>query len=128
MIVHDIAWDLVTSHRAPNKAATIWLALQAQSCRGNLVLGATELRLATVARVARSTMARSLAYLESAEVLRWDRDHAVIRLNPRLTWNGLRMDGEEWDNALREWDGGAVDQAARDAAQREYLFGDGEAA
>lgn len=108
-----------------HKGLRIWRALMLNVTRGNLVLGATEPRLCKLAAVTRGTLVKAIAQLEAESALRWDHDLAVIRFNPHLTWDGRAMAGEEFENAVREWDGGERDKAAHMRAQLDYLFAPG---
>lgn len=124
MIVHDRTWDLLDTADMPRKAFRVFTALLRRVQRGNLVLGATEPRLTQITKVARATLVKSLVAMESAQLLHWDRETLVIRINPMLCWDGRHMDSEEWLDAMLEWDGVEKNRTELIAAQREFICGE----
>jgi hypothetical protein len=122
MIAHISYFDVVDIPGVTAKGRKVWFGLVLLLTRGNLVLGATEPRLQRELNCSKPTLLKALAALEAGDMLRWDRELAVIRLNPWRIWEGKSMSDEQWENASREWLGERRDELKHDRAQMDYIY------
>lgn len=124
MMMHFDYFESFAKADLSAKGIRIWFRLLSLVTRGNLVLGATPQRLATVSDSTPRTVLKAIEQLAAAKLLRYEPELCVIRLNPHWFWDGTR-DGEDDDQfyeAVNEWEGWKVDRDKRMERQLQHFF------
>lgn len=122
MIAHTSLNKMVDEATTQRSGFRIWLTLAINSERGNLVLGATIPRLLKLCECGRAVLVDNLIRMQDGDVIQWDRDKAVIRINPYLFWNGSTFNDDQHRTALREWDSVPRDEYLYEYIQRILLW------